>query len=134
MFDYRQLQLGERVVLFREAKSLAHAKQLARGLDQEKNREWEGWWNEASVKYNRDVLFDAWCSELDKLRAIVKAIKATPARGLPGLGVKAAVTASLQKSIGDDMEVEAEDLQKSLFADIKRQSGADFAMKWRRAS
>jgi hypothetical protein len=74
-------------------------------------------------KHNRDALLNAWMREMKKVDAILKAIAKAPAVGLTGVSVKAAVIEAHRKFDEDEFLIER--VEKSLFADIRRISGAD---------
>jgi hypothetical protein len=80
--------------------------------------EWERGCRQLSKKLKRNTLYDAWCHEMKKIDAILKAIAATPAAGLAGMSIKAAVLEAHKEF--DDEEELLEDVEKSLFADIRR--------------
>ena len=114
----------QRLVPLPTAKSEESAKRQAAAMDKAADAEWEKEFEYVSQKHNRNALYDRWVQESDKVQAIAKVMTATPAKGITGFRIKAAVIESLDR-LGDDYEVDSEDLLESLFDDLR--AGVDLA-------
>jgi hypothetical protein len=107
-----------------EAPYLAAAEAVKAETPSPRDVPWEVYrreWERASEKHSRGQLYDRWCEADRAVRETIKAIRATPAEGVFGIGVKLAALG------GWTCPENLEEAVYSVMDDVARLTGGELA-------